>query len=111
MRATFCAVFPWVYQVEEYILVGANGPMTWDPKDLKIRMADAFTNAYLSHAAITMDEIIQGDDIKIATLQQGVLTQADEPDLNTDMAPKDEFVNPLAALKSWQSGKIDEDRH
>ncbi len=104
VRETFCAVFPYVYVSGKYILIGSQQKLALDESKIAARLEDSFTKAHLDKAGITVEEVIKGDLLKPKTVQEGTIIPP--VDYNTDMFPKDEFVNPLLIIKSyWETGK------
>lgn len=107
VRETFCAVFPWVYQSGSYILIGSKQPLAVDAAQIGGRLKDPFTIAHLARAGITLEEATRDESLlRPKTLQGGVTTPP--RDFNTDMFPRDEFVNPMGVLKElWETGKLE----
>lgn len=104
VRETFCAVFPYVYVSGKYILIGSNKKLVLDDAKIAPRLEDAFTKARLAKAGITMEAVIKGGLLKPKTVQEGTLMSP--VSYNSDMFPKDEFVNPLLIIKSyWETGQ------
>lgn len=99
VRQTFCAVFPWVYKTARHILIGSQQPIQLDPANLAARQKDPFTITHLARAGINMEDITNKNMLEIATVQKGTPTPPE--DFNTDMFPRDEFVNPLSVLKDY----------
>jgi spermidine synthase len=97
---TFCAVFPWVYEAGGYILIGSSQPLPQDEVQLEARAQDASAIAYLANAGIPIEAVTHGHLLRVRTIQQERPTTPLE--FNTDMVPKDEFVNPLTLLQKGE---------
>ena len=102
---TFCAVFPWVYEAGDYILLGSKEPLKMDEAQMAEALKDTHIIDHLASAHLTLEEVTQdGKMLHFKTVQAGVVQPA--ADANSDMHPKDEFVNPWFVLVDyWQTGK------
>ncbi len=95
VRETFCAVFPWVYEAGGYILIGSSQPL--DAAQLEAHAEDASATTYLANAGIPIEAVTHGHLLRVRTVQQDRPTTP--VDFNTDMVPKDEFVNPMTLFQ------------
>jgi predicted membrane-bound spermidine synthase len=89
VRDTFVGVFPYVYEVGKFILIGSNQPVVVNGKILEERLRDTFTQQHFSKANIDVKKASEGFMNEVVTLRNGSVQNLD--DINTDMFPKDEY--------------------
>lgn len=89
VRDTFVGVFPYVYEVGKFILIGSNEPVKIDSKILEERLRIPFTQQHFAKANIDVKKASEGFMNQVVTVRAGS-TQTLE-DINTDMFPKDEY--------------------
>lgn len=86
---TFLTVFPHVYIVGGFILVGSNDPIDITQEAVLANSRLAFTQRHFLAVDMEIEEVLKPHLAKIEPLQNSVSkTQAD---INTDMFPKDEY--------------------
>ncbi len=86
---TFLTVFPHVYKVGDFILVGSNEPLQITKASVLKNTEAAFTQRHFNAADMNIQEVLGSYMDKIEVLQNGSLTS--QVDINTDMFPKDEY--------------------
>lgn len=92
VKQTFLSVFPYVLNVGDFILIGSNDPIPYDPDRLLAAMEDPQIVAYLRNASIhaPMVERMQRyvpDQVTVITPE----TPRSTENINTDLFPKDEY--------------------
>jgi spermidine synthase len=86
---TFLTVFPYVYEIGDFILLGSNEPFEVSKKQFEIQLQNSFTKNHFDKANIDINRATNAIMQKIEVLQFGKIKK--ENDINTDMFPKDEF--------------------
>jgi spermidine synthase len=86
---TFLTVFPYVYEIGDFILLGSNEPFEVSKKQFELQLQNSFTKNHFGKANIDMNRATNAIMQKIEVLQFGKTRK--EHDINTDMFPKDEF--------------------
>lgn len=89
VRDTFVGVFPYVYEIGKFILIGSNEPVEINNQLLSKRLENSFTKNHFSKANIDVVKASQQYLDQTVTIQNGQLKTM--LDINTDMFPKDEY--------------------
>ena len=89
VRDTFVGVFPYVYEIGKFILIGSNEPVQIDGQVLSRRLEDTFTKNHYLKANIDVIKASQQYINQTVTIQNGKIKTLS--DINTDMFPKDEY--------------------
>ncbi len=89
VASTFLTVFPYVYEIGDFVLLGSNEPFEVNKKQFELQLQNSFTKNHFSKANIDINKATLGIMQKIEVLQFGKIKE--ENDINTDMFPKDEF--------------------
>lgn len=89
VRDTFIGVFPYVYEIGKFILIGSNEPVQIDQQILTKRLEDSFTKNHYAKANIDVVKASQQYMNQTVTIQNGQIKTLS--DINTDMFPKDEY--------------------
>jgi spermidine synthase len=89
VRDTFVGVFPYVYEIGKFILIGSNEPVQIDDQILTKRLENSFTQNHFSKANIDVIKASQQYMNQRVTVQNGQVKTLS--DINTDMFPKDEY--------------------
>ena len=89
VRDTFVGVFPYVYEIGKFILIGSNEPVQIDGQVLSRRLEDTFTKNHYLKANIDVIKASQQYMNQTVTIQNGKIKTLS--DINTDMFPKDEY--------------------
>jgi spermidine synthase len=90
VKNTFTNVFPFVYQIKDFLLIGSNQPLFIDPNKIQIKLNSSFTKNHFSAANIKIDDIIIPLIKNIVCIQNGQVSK--NANINTDMFPKDEYM-------------------
>lgn len=89
VRDTFVGVFPYVYEIGKFILIGSNEPLQIDRQIFTKRLEDSFTKNHFLKANIDVKRASQQYMNQTITIQNGHVKTL--LDINTDMFPKDEY--------------------
>ena len=89
VRDTFVGVFPYVYEIGKFILIGSNEPVEINEQILTKRLEDSFTKNHFLKANIDVVKASQQYMNQTVTIQNGHIKKLS--DINTDMFPKDEY--------------------
>ena len=89
VRDTFVGVFPYVYEIGKFILIGSNDPVQIDEQIFTKRLEDSFTRNHFLKANIDVKKASQQYMNQTVTIQNGQIKTLQ--DINTDMFPKDEY--------------------
>ena len=89
VRDTFVSVFPYVYEIGKFILIGSNDPVQIDEQIFTKRLEDSFTRNHFLKASIDVKKASQQYMNQMVMIQDGQIKTLS--DINTDMFPKDEY--------------------
>ena len=89
VRNTMVTVFPFVYEIGHFILIGSNSPVEFNSEILSKRLDDPFTKNHFLRANIDVQKAIGNYLNEIVIVQNGQISKSE--DINTDMFPKDEY--------------------
>lgn len=95
---TFLTVFPYVYKVGGFILVGSENPLQITKESVLVKAGSAFTQKHFSAADIQINETLDLYLDKIELLQSNQASL--QSDINTDMFPKDEYDKMVDLYRS-----------
>jgi hypothetical protein len=87
---TFLSVYPHVVQIGDNLLLGANGPITFDQEDLLARLANPAIASYFEASGADLDRvrsIISEGPIR----RWGPDSPRPDSPINTDLQPRDEY--------------------
>ncbi|MDZ7896611.1 MAG: fused MFS/spermidine synthase [Arcicella sp.] len=90
VKDTFVGVFPYVYEIGGFLLIGSNQSFTPKAEMIAERLSNHFTKTHFQKANIDVQNAVNQYISKIETIQNGK-TESRE-DINTDMFPKDEYL-------------------
>ena len=89
--ATMREVFPYLTQVEGFLVMGSNEPILIDDALIQQRASDPFTQDHFKQAGIDIDAIAAAYKGRIQPVEPGP-SPVDQ--VNTDLFPRDEFSLP-----------------
>ncbi len=89
IRNGFATVFPYVYEIDGFMILGSDKPINFDEKLVLERLENPFTKAHFARAVIQVKEILT-KVLKTTKILQNGKTQPTKS-YNADMWPKDEF--------------------
>jgi spermidine synthase len=89
IRNGFEEVFPYVYEIDGFMIIGTDQPLEFDEKKIFERLNQSFTKNHYSHADISVKENLERVLKTRKTIQNGTLKITNAH--NSDMWPKDEF--------------------
>ena len=99
VRDTFVGIFPYVYEIGKFILIGSNEPVQIDQQVLTKRLEDSFTKNHFLKANIDVKRASQQYMNQTVMLQNGQVKKLS--DINTDMFPKDEYNHIYRLLEQF----------
>ncbi|GAB2554186.1 fused MFS/spermidine synthase [Spirosoma aerophilum] len=88
IRNTFQTVFPYIFYVDDLVLIGSNQPITVEWNVIQQRAATSFSRAHYQSAGIDLWRILAKYGAHIHALPGN---QPIGPEINTDLFPKDEY--------------------
>jgi spermidine synthase len=89
VHRTFTNVFPYVYEIGHFLLLGSDAPIKVDPEEIKQRLETPEIQKYFKKAGINITSIMKHYFFDVREIQSGMLTY--HTDVNTDMFPRDEY--------------------
>jgi predicted membrane-bound spermidine synthase len=104
-EATFLSVFPYTLVIADIVMIGSNTPITYDPQAVLKRLLDPQMVAYLKAGGVDAESMrywIETEPYTIWTPD----TPRPNPDINTDLFPKDEHYlnNALGPIHYPRAG-------
>ena len=90
VKDTFVGVFPYVYEIGGFLLIGSKQPFDLKAEMIAQRLANDFTKKHFQKANIDVQNAVNQYINKIAIIQNGKIESKE--DINTDMFPKDEYM-------------------
>lgn len=102
VKDTFLGVFKYVYQIEGFLLIGSEIPFDINKEEVLERLNTDFTKTHYAKAEIDIEKIVNLHVENITNIQQDKITSKE--DINTDMFPKDEYMQNFKGL--WQEVKL-----
>jgi spermidine synthase len=90
VKDTFVGVFPYVYAIGGFLLIGSNQPFNLKAETIAERLQNDFTKNHFQKANINVQNAVNQYIKDISAIQNGK-TETRE-DINTDMFPKDEYM-------------------
>ncbi len=90
VKDTFVGVFPYVYEIGGFLLIGSNEPFNPKAEMIAERLKNNSTKNHFQKANIDVQNAVNQYINKIEFIQNGK-TESKE-DINTDMFPKDEYM-------------------
>jgi spermidine synthase len=100
VRSTFSNVFPYVYEIGHFLLIGSDRPVMIDKEEIKKRLQIPSIKNYYVKAGVDMSQLMTHYFFDVSEIQSGTVSFLE--DINTDMFPRDEF-DYLAKLKKIRS--------
>lgn len=89
IRNGFAEVFPYIYEIDGFMIIGTDQPLEFNEKRIFERLENSFTKNHYGRAGIKVRENLEKVLNKRVVLQNGT-TKASKS-YNSDMWPKDEF--------------------
>lgn len=89
IRNGFAEVFPYIYEIDGFMIIGTDQPLEFDEKKIFERLENSFTKNHYGRAGIKVRENLEKVLNKRIVLQNG--TTKVSKSFNSDMWPKDEF--------------------
>ena len=89
VREGFAKVFPYVYEMDSFMIIGSNEALSFDEEQILKRVENVFTKTYYSKANIDIKEILVKVLKTKKNIQNGQIVNSER--FNSDMWPKDEF--------------------
>ena len=96
VRSTFVNIFPYVYEIGNFLLLGSDGPVNIDTEEIKKRLQMPPVKKYYTQAGIDILRVMKKYFFNVNEIQSGAVSLND--DVNTDMFPRDEY-DYLAKLR------------
>ena len=90
VKDTFVGVFPYVYEIGGFLLIGSNESFKLNAEMIGERLKNNFTKNHFQKANIDVQNAVNQYIKEIKIIQNGK-TKTKE-DINTDMFPKDEYM-------------------
>ena len=90
VKDTFMGVFPYVYEIGGFLLIGSNQPFNLKQEMIAERLKNNFTKNHFQKANINVQNAVNQYIKKIEVIQNGKIELKE--DINTDMFPKDEYM-------------------
>ncbi len=89
IREGFAKVFPYVYEIDSFMIIGSNEALYFDKEKILKRLENPFTQNYFSKANININEVLMKVLETKKVLQNGSTKNTKR--FNSDMWPKDEY--------------------
>jgi spermidine synthase len=89
IRNGFAEVFPYIYEIDGFMIIGTDQPLEFNEKKIFERLENSFTKNHYGRAGIKVRENLEKVLNKRVVLQNG--TTKVSKSFNSDMWPKDEF--------------------
>ena len=89
IREGFARVFPYVYEIDSFMIIGSNEALVFDEEAILKRVEEPFTKNHYSRANINIKEALVRVLKTRKVIQNGKITNSQR--MNSDMWPKDEF--------------------
>jgi spermidine synthase len=102
VKDTFVGVFPYVYEIGRFLLIGSNQPFDLKAEMIAERLKNDFTKNHFQKANINAQQAVSQYIKNISVVQKGEIEFRN--DINTDMFPKDEYLRNEYE-KVWQKLK------
>ena len=103
VKDTFVGVFPYVYEIGGFLLIGSKQTFDLKTEMIAERLTNNFTKNHFQKANIDVQNAVNQYINKIEIIQNGKVESKE--DINTDMFPKDEYMQDDFE-KIW--GKLEE---
>lgn len=89
IRNGFAEVFPYIYEIDGFMIIGTDQPLAFDEKKIFERLNNSFTKNHFDRAGIKVQENLEKVLKTRKIIQNGTLKVTKSH--NSDMWPKDEF--------------------
>jgi len=89
IRNGFAEVFPYIYEIDGFMIIGTDQPLAFDEKKIFERLDNSFTKNHFDRAGIKVQENLEKVLKTRKIIQNGTLKVTKSH--NSDMWPKDEF--------------------
>ena len=90
VKDTFVGVFPYVYEIGGFLLIGSNQSFNFKSQMIAEQLKNDFTKNHFQKADIDVQKAVNQYINKIEIIQNGKIES--RTDINTDMFPKDEYL-------------------